>query len=131
MPLACRRPTTFWYPAMIESVVVPAPMSLIPSSQITWVSPDRPSTPRSSRSTAAGPAAELATTGLPAMALVDDADLVAIGIKQSAGKRVHPPIIYIERRVCAIGNRVTKGANDYRVGRGHDVHRAEEARKWW
>src|SRR6516162_6108253 len=57
---------------MIASVVVPAPMSLIPSSQITWVSPDRPSTSRSSRSTAAGPAAELATTGfttlLPAMA---------------------------------------------------------------
>src|SRR6516225_82327 len=45
---------------------------------------------------------------------------------QSAGKRVHPPIIYIERRVCAIRNRVTKSANDYRVGGSYDVHRVEE-----
>src|SRR5712691_5182490 len=77
MPLAWSRPTTFWYPAMIADGVwmtgfstgvaaapYPAPRSLMPSSQITWVSPDSPSTSRSSRSTAAGPDAAFATTGL-------------------------------------------------------------------
>src|SRR5229473_747453 len=49
---------------MIAAVVCPAPRSLMPSSQITWVRPDKPSTSRSSRSTAAGPAVALATTGL-------------------------------------------------------------------
>src|SRR6267378_4467227 len=46
------------------AVVWPAPRSLMPSSQITWVRPDKPSTSRSRRSTAAGPAVAFATTGL-------------------------------------------------------------------
>src|SRR5712692_6887506 len=45
---------------------------------------------------------------------------------QAAGKRVHPAIIDVEGRVCAIGDRVTEGANDYGVRRGHDVHRVQE-----
>src|SRR5437763_3099117 len=72
MPPACMRLTTLRYPTTTHSPYTTLFRSLIPSSQITWVSPDRPSTSRSSRSTAAGPEVGFApagiTTPVPAMA---------------------------------------------------------------
>src|SRR5262249_8157926 len=102
----------------------------MPSSQITWVSPDSPSTSRSSRSTAAGPAVALATTGgitrFAADGLVDDAHLVSIGIVQSAGKHICPAVIGVKGGVRTVRDGVTKGTDYDRVTRGHHVHRGHE-----
>src|SRR5207249_8253667 len=63
LPISCGVWTT-GFSTGFAAAPYPAPRSLMPSSQTTCVSPDSPSTSRSSRSTAAGPEAAFATTGL-------------------------------------------------------------------
>ena len=43
--------------------------------------------------------------------------------------RVTPAIIDVERCMRAVGNRVAKGANHYRVRRGHHIYRIQEEKR--
>src|SRR5712692_3548538 len=63
---------------------------------------------------------------VPADCFIDDADLVSIRIVQSAREHVGPAVVAVEGSVRPVSDRVAEGADDDRVGRGHDVEGGEE-----
>ena len=114
----------------MSSAVTPStalrPMSLIPSSRMTWVSPGVASTSRSNRASALGPAPKVSTRP-PEIPAFDDG-LRRLGVaQQPRGEDVRPPRVGVARRARAVGDRVAERDDHPRHRRVDHVH-ADEVR---